>query len=84
MDIHNNELDKLVETDSSLKEVIVDYIGNKFNPASGEITVENVVNVMANEFPEFLMAIAEENWVRGYEQGLNDQTHLESVNSDNE
>ena len=24
------------------------------------------------EFPEFLMAIAEENWVRGYHQALED------------
>ena len=27
---------------------------------------------MAQEFPEFLMAIAEENWVRGYHQALED------------
>ena len=27
---------------------------------------------MANEFPEFLMAVAEENWVRGYHQALDD------------
>jgi hypothetical protein len=27
---------------------------------------------MAEEFPEFLMALAEENWIRGYHQALND------------
>ena len=27
---------------------------------------------MAQEFPEFLMAIAEENWIRGYHQALTD------------
>jgi hypothetical protein len=84
MDIHNEDLQKAVEVDSSLKEVIVDYIGNKLEPENGEITVENIVNVMANEFPEFLMAVAEENWVRGYEQGLNDQTHLTAYNNKND
>ena len=27
---------------------------------------------MAKEFPEFVLALAEENWVRGYQQGLVD------------
>ena len=27
---------------------------------------------MAQEFPEFLMAIAEENWIRGYHQAPTD------------
>jgi hypothetical protein len=27
---------------------------------------------MADEFPEFLLAIAEENFIRGYEQALYD------------
>jgi len=27
---------------------------------------------MAEEFPEFLMVLAEENWVRGYHQAIND------------
>jgi len=30
------------------------------------------VQVFAAEFPEFLMAIAEENFLRGYEQALID------------
>ena len=30
------------------------------------------VQVFAAEFPEFLMAVAEENFVRGYEQALTD------------
>ena len=32
----------------------------------------NFVEVMATDFPEFLMAVAEENWVRGYHQALVD------------
>ena len=31
-----------------------------------------IVETMATEFPEFLMAVAEENWIRGYHQALND------------
>ena len=31
-----------------------------------------IVEVVAKEFPEFLMAVAEENWVRGYHQALED------------
>jgi hypothetical protein len=27
---------------------------------------------MAEEFPEFLMVVAEENWIRGYHQALED------------
>ena len=30
------------------------------------------VEVFAAEFPEFLMAIAEENFLRGYQQALDD------------
>ncbi len=37
-----------------------------------EVTVEMIVETMAKEFPEFLMAIAEENWIRGYHQALDD------------
>lgn len=69
----NPLLDSVVEkTESDLKLWLVDYVGEKQNPENGDVTVENIVNVMAEEFPEFLMAIAEENWVRGYEQALND------------
>ena len=28
--------------------------------------------MFATDFPEFLMAVAEENWIRGYHQGLED------------
>ena len=31
-----------------------------------------IVETMATEVPEFLMAVAEENWIRGYHQALND------------
>jgi hypothetical protein len=31
-----------------------------------------IVDVMAMEFPEFMLAIAEENFLRGYKSGLDD------------
>ena len=37
-----------------------------------KVTVDMAVQVFAAEFPEFLMAIAEENFIRGYQQGLDD------------
>jgi hypothetical protein len=27
---------------------------------------------MANEFPDFLITVAKENWLRGYQQALHD------------
>ena len=41
-----------------------------------------IVEVMAEEFPEFLMLVAEENWIRGYEQGLADVSEGERLMKD--
>ena len=67
------ELDKVVKPeDSDLKEIFVQYIGNKLQPEKDEVTVEMAVQVLAEEFPEFLLAIAEENFLRGYQQAVTD------------
>lgn len=68
----NPNLTKVVEKDSPMKEWLVDYVGNRVNPENGEVNLEMIIEIMAMEFPEFLMAIAEENWVRGYHQAIND------------
>ena len=73
----NPALEKIVETDSALKEWLVNYVGDQQNPDNGEVTVEMIVHAVANEFPEFLMVIAEENWVRGYHQAMLDVETLE-------
>ncbi len=44
----------------------------KEEPEDGQVTVGLIVETMAKEFPEFLMAVAEENWVRGYQQAIID------------
>ena len=73
MKIKNLELTTPVNVDSQLKELIVDYIGASHNQdEGGEVTVAMIVETMSREFPEFLLAVAEENWIRGYHQALTD------------
>ena len=67
-----SELKKEVESENPMKEWLVDYVGDKHAPEDGQVTVEMVVESMAEEFPEFLLALAEENWIRGYRQGIAD------------
>ena len=71
-DTENSTLTKTVEKTTPIKEWLVEYVGEKHNPENGEVTVEMVVDTVADEFPEFLMVIAEENWIRGYHQALED------------
>ena len=63
---------QITESDSELKNLIIDYVGNALNPDDDTVTMEMLVETMAKEFPEFMLAIAEENWIRGYHQGLAD------------
>ena len=71
MENENPELNSPVEATTGLKELVVNYIGNRLE-AEEIITVDMAVQVFAAEFPEFLMAVAEENFLRGYEQALTD------------
>ena len=61
-----------VVADNPMKTWLVDYVGDKYKPENGEITVELIVEAMAQEFPDFLMVVAQENWLRGYQQALYD------------
>ena len=70
--IEYSELEKTVTPDTHLKNMIVEYVGEKLNPNDENVTLDMVVDVVASEFPEFLLAVAEENWIRGYQQGLDD------------
>ena len=71
MENKNPDLDKTVEPETGLKTLVVNYIGDTIGGPE-DITVDMAVQVFAAEFPEFLMAVAEENFVRGYEQALTD------------
>jgi len=57
---------------SVLKDYIVNYVGQHSSPEDDVVTLEMIIEIMAEEFPEFVWALAEENWVRGYEQALLD------------
>ena len=71
----------MTDKEAPLKDFIIDYVGEKLSSDS-EVTVEMIVEVMAEEFPEFLMLVAEENWIRGYEQGLADVSEGERLMED--
>ena len=80
--MNNPDLSKqVIPTESELKEIIVNYVGNKVNPETDEITVENIINVFAEQFPEFLVALAEENWINGYTQALKDTEYVDGKHS---
>lgn len=64
--------DQMVSADNPLKELFVNYIGEKLNPDDGKITVEMAVSVLADEFPEFILVLAEENFIQGYKQAMAD------------
>ena len=72
----NPALEQGVEPENELKEWLINYVGEKHNPPDGKVTVEMIINTMSHEFPEFLMCVAEENWIRGYTQGLDDSLRL--------
>jgi len=72
---HTNPLLAMpVEPDSDLKEYLVEYVGTKLD--NEEVTVNMVAEVLATDFPEFTFAFAEENFLRGYQLGLDDAEKL--------
>tara|TARA_R110000765_G_scaffold405990_1_gene502777 strand:+ start:673 stop:909 length:237 start_codon:yes stop_codon:yes gene_type:complete len=77
--MENEALREIISSQTGLKELVVNYIGERLM-AEEEITVNMAVEVFAAEFPEFLMVVAEENFIRGYEQALNDIEQMEKKN----
>ena len=75
-DYQNGLLKKIVTIDGELKEFLINYAGNKLKPEDDEVTVGIIIEAIASEFPELLLAIAEENYLRGYTKGLNDVVQL--------
>tara|TARA_Y100000034_G_scaffold134401_1_gene202728 strand:- start:1355 stop:1639 length:285 start_codon:yes stop_codon:yes gene_type:complete len=81
--LHQNPmLAMLVEGDTELKKYLVEYVGTKLD--NEEVTVNMIAEILAVDFPEFVFAFAEENFLRGYQQGLDDAELLtrESPTSD--
>lgn len=77
MQEENETLREIVSSDSEVKKWLVEYVGEKNQPEDNQVTVEMVVETVADEFPDFLAAVAEENWVRGYQQAINDIAETE-------
>ena len=76
-EVHENPLLALgVEPGSAseLKNFLVEYVGTKLD--NEEVTVNMISEVLAAEFPEFVFAFAEENFLRGYQLGLDDAENL--------
>ncbi len=68
---HTNEmLAMAVNADNELKDMLVTYVGTKFDKE--DVTVNMIAETLAHEFPEFVYAFAEENFLRGYQLGLDD------------
>jgi hypothetical protein len=77
----NPILQEVIHKDSPMKEMILQYVGQTYNPSDGNVTVAMIVDIMAAEFPEFVLAVAEENYFRGYEQALDDATNFNKNNN---
>ncbi len=75
--MENENLNETLSTNTGLKELVVNYIGERLAQTE-EVTVDMAVEVFAAEFPEFLLAVAEENFLRGYEQALVDVAAIEN------
>ena len=72
---HTNPLLAMtVKGDSELKKYLVEYVGEKLD--NENVTVNMIAEILAAEFPEFVFAFAEENFLRGYQLGLDDATKL--------
>jgi len=88
MNIKDNGARVVVAPENPLKEMLVNYVGEHYVTeefdGEMEVTVEMITDVLALEFPEFIMLMAEENWIRGYKQGLDDATRIpqEAATSD--
>jgi hypothetical protein len=72
MENENPDLLQPVKKENELKVLLVNYVGDKLEPDNDEVNVEMIIKVMAEEFPEFLLPIAEENFIRGYQQAIAD------------
>ena len=71
---YNEMLGVVVQPDGVLQKYIVEYVGTEFDKE--EVTVNMIAATLAHEFPDFMYAMAEENFLLGYKQGLDDAEKL--------
>lgn len=70
--LENPELTKEILADNPMKSWLVQYVGEKYKPEDNSVTTAMIIEAMAQEFPEFVLVLAEENFIRGYQQALFD------------
>lgn len=80
MENYESPIHKIVVSDGKLKELFVNYVGEKLNPEKDEVTIGMVIEVLAEEFPEVLLTVAEENFLKGYETALDDTAKWKEAN----
>jgi hypothetical protein len=77
-ELETDEAQKIIQgTEGPLKGMLVNYVGQVIAPEDGQVTVEMIIQTLASEFPEFLLVVARENWLRGYNQALTDVENVE-------
>jgi len=77
-ELEQDEVQKVIqETEGPLKAMLVNYVGQVIAPEDGQVTVGMIIQTLASEFPEFLLVVARENWLRGYQQALTDVDNAE-------
>lgn len=83
----NPLLDKQVEStegDNEFKNYVVNWTGQEHQPESGDVTVEMILETLANNFPEVVMVLAEENFIRGYSQAIADMSVAKEIAQEDE
>jgi hypothetical protein len=61
------------EEDNEFKSFVINWTGQEHQPENGDVTVEMILETLAKNFPEVVMVLAEENFLRGYSQALEDK-----------
>ncbi len=75
----NSLLNKAVSKNTyKLSSMILEYTAKNLG-LNEEVHFEQVLDVFMEEFPEFVKLIAEENFMRGYKQGLEDQMAWKTI-----
>ena len=71
------ELFDYKENNNSLKNSIIEHTKKKLERENIGVTIEEVIEVLVSSFPDIILAIAEENWIRGYKQATEDNLQME-------
>ena len=69
MSVLNNTVEA---KENQVIDYLVNYTGEKLNPENDEVTIGMIIDVLSQDFPDLVLCLSEENWVRGYQQALTD------------